>query len=100
MAKKKLTQEEIVHLSKLANLQLTEDEIEKFKSQFAETLDYVENLHELDTKDVLPTNHTTNLKDVFFEDGTECTRMFTQKEALQNAKNTKNGYVVVKRIME
>jgi Asp-tRNA(Asn)/Glu-tRNA(Gln) amidotransferase C subunit len=36
----------------------------------------------------------------FFEDGEKNMRGFSQKEALQNAKNTKNGQFVVKRIME
>ncbi len=95
-----LTKEDILHIAKLANITLQESEIEKYRTQLSETIKYVENLDELDTKGVEPTSHSTNVTNVFFEDGTECTRMFTQKEALQNAKNTKNGQFVVKRIME
>lgn len=95
-----LTKEDILHIAKLANLSLTDAEVEKYISQLTETIRYVENLDELDTKDVPPTSHSTNVTNVFFEDGTACTRMFTHEEALQNAKNTKNGQFVVKRIME
>ena len=100
MTKKDLTKEDILHLAKLANLTVSADKVEKYKDQFGETLSYIENLQELDTKDVEPTNHTTNLKDIFFEDGTENTRKFSAEEALKNAKKTKDGYFVVPRIME
>jgi aspartyl-tRNA(Asn)/glutamyl-tRNA(Gln) amidotransferase subunit C len=100
MSKPALTKENIVHLAKLANLKLTDEEIEKFKDQLGETLHYVENLHELDTKNVTPTNHTTNSKNVVFEDGEKCTRQFTQEEALKNAPQKKGNFFYVKRIME
>lgn len=100
MANKDLTKEDILHLAKLSNLTLDEKKVEKYKEQFGETLSYIENLQELDTSKVEPTNHTTDLKDVFFEDGTENTRKFSVDEALKNAKKTKEGYFVVPRIME
>lgn len=95
-----LTKEDILHIAKLANITLDDSEIEKYQKQLTETIHYVENLDELDTKDVKPTSHSTNVTNVFFEDGTKSTRTFTKEEALQNAKNTKNGQFVVKRIME
>lgn len=101
MAKHKdLTKEDILHIAKLANITLNDSEIEKYQTQLSETIHYVENLDELDTTNVQPTSHSTNVTNVFFEDGTANTRGFTQKEALQNAKNTKDGQFVVKRIME
>jgi aspartyl-tRNA(Asn)/glutamyl-tRNA(Gln) amidotransferase subunit C len=93
-----LSTKDIEHLAELANLQLNEEEIEKFKTQLTKTLAYVENLHELNVSDVSPTNHITNQKNVYFTDGTKCERMFTQEEALANAKETKNKLFVVKRI--
>ena len=94
-----LTREEIVHLAKLANLNLTDEEIEKFSKQLSETVQYVENLDELDTSKVNPTASTTKLRDVFFEDGMPSTRTFTPEEATKNAKNKKNNLFVVKRIL-
>ncbi|HRN70236.1 MAG TPA: Asp-tRNA(Asn)/Glu-tRNA(Gln) amidotransferase subunit GatC [Candidatus Woesebacteria bacterium] len=95
-----LTKADILHIAKLANLSLTDIEVEKYIIQLTETIHYVENLDQLDTNDVEPTSHSTNVSNVFFEDGTKNERGFTQEEALQNAKNTKNGQFVVKRIME
>jgi len=98
MEKKDLTKEDVLHLGELANLKLTDDEVEKITIKLSETLKYVENLHELDTKSISPTNEVTNQKDVFFEDGIACERMLTQDEALANAKEKRNKYFVVKRI--
>lgn len=101
MAKQKdLTKEDVLHIAKLANLQLDEKNIEKFRKQLTETLKYVENLDELDTKGIQPTSHSTNVTNVYFEDGTKNTRLFTQEEALKNGKKVKKGMFVVPRIME
>ncbi len=99
MVNKDLTKDDIVHLSKLASLQLSDEELELFQSQLTETLHYVENLHELDTKSIPPTNHTMDQKNVTFEDGTKSERKLTQEEALFNAKEKKNNLFLVKRIM-
>jgi aspartyl-tRNA(Asn)/glutamyl-tRNA(Gln) amidotransferase subunit C len=96
--KSELTKDDIIHLGKLANLQLNEEEMTSLQNQLSETLQFVENLHELDTENVAPTNHITNQKNIHFEDGTECTRMLTQDEALKNASEKKNKYFIVKRI--
>ncbi|KKQ37429.1 MAG: Aspartyl/glutamyl-tRNA(Asn/Gln) amidotransferase subunit C [Candidatus Roizmanbacteria bacterium GW2011_GWA2_37_7] len=96
---KDLTIEDVLHIAKLANLPISEDNIEMYRKQLSETISYVENLDELDTKNVVPTSHSTNLTNVYFEDGTKNERQFTQEEATQNAKNVKQGQFVVKRLM-
>lgn len=101
MAKKaQLTKDDILHIAKLANLTLSDEEVEKYMNQLSETIKYVENLDELDTSNVEPTSHSTNVTNVYFEDGKECTRMFSQEDALKNAKDTKKSQFVVNRIME
>lgn len=95
-----LTKEDVLHIAKLANLPIDDASIEKFRQQLTETLNYVENLDELDTKDVPPTSHSTDVTNVYFEDGTKNERQFTQEEALQNGKNTKRNMFMVPRIME
>ncbi len=99
MKKKILTKEEILHLAKLANLKLTEKEIEKYCKQLEETVEFVENLNELPTGKVKPTSQTTNLTNVFFADGEKSKRTFESAKATENAKSKKDGYFVVKRIM-
>ena len=94
-----LSKEEILHLAKLANLKLTNKEIINYQKQLEETLGYIENLQELDTDKILPTDHTVHSRNVYFKDGEKNTRNLTSEEALNNSKNKKNNYFVVKRIL-
>ena len=95
----KLTREEIIHLAKLANLTLNEDEIKKYQDQLSKTLEYISNLNELNTDNIPPTNQVTSLTDVYFPDGEKNKRLFLPDEAVKNAKNKKANYFVVKRIL-
>lgn len=96
----------MLHLAKLSALKLNDSEIEKIKSKLGEILDYIENLNELDTDKVEPTNHVVDLKNVGFNDPTSLdelrgasARKFTQEEALKNSKNKKGKFFTVKRIL-
>ncbi|CAN5192222.1 Asp-tRNA(Asn)/Glu-tRNA(Gln) amidotransferase subunit GatC [soil metagenome] len=95
-----LTKEDVLHIAKLANLPIDDASIEKFRNQLTETLNYFENLDELDTTNVAPTSHSTDVKNVYFEDGTQNERQFSQQEALKNGKHTKRNMFMVPRIME
>jgi len=94
-----LTRKEILHLARLANLYLADEEIEKYRRQLSETVNYVKNLSELNTDNVAATNQTTNLENVTFIDGEINERQLSQEEALSGTKQKKNGYFVVKRII-
>lgn len=96
---KKLSKDEVLHLAKLAGLTLSEEEIEKNSSQLAETIDYIKNLEELDTKDVQPTNSVVDLSNVTFEDGTENKRAFIHSEAVSNGKQVVGNAFMVDKIM-
>ena len=96
---KDLTRQDVLHIAQLANLPITDANVEMYRKQLSETISYVENLDELDTTNVEPTSHSTNLKNVFFKDGTKNERLFTQEQAMANAKIVKKGQFVVKRLM-
>lgn len=95
-----LSKKNIWHLARLSNITLSEEEVAKLEGTLGETIEYVKNLGELDTSSVSPTNDTTSLKNIYFEDGTQNSRSLSTEEALQNAKNIKSGAFVVPRIME
>ncbi len=88
----------VFHVAKLANLPLTEEEKKKFEKQLAETLDYVAQLEEIDTKGVEPTSQVTGLENVTREDVAKPS--FSQEEALSNTKSKHNGFFKVKAILE
>jgi aspartyl-tRNA(Asn)/glutamyl-tRNA(Gln) amidotransferase subunit C len=98
--KQKLTKDDVIHLANLVQLQLSEEEIEMFQDQFGETIDYIKNLEELDTKGVKETSHTGGTKNVSFKDGTTPSRTLSQSDATANANEKKDGYFIVPKILD
>lgn len=96
MSKSKLSKKQVKHIAKLAQLDLTEKEIEKFQKQLSDILDYVSQLDELDTTGVEPTSQVTGLENVFQEDETKPS--LTQKEVLSGAKEKQNNFFKIKKI--
>jgi aspartyl-tRNA(Asn)/glutamyl-tRNA(Gln) amidotransferase subunit C len=50
-----LTIQEVEHIARLARLQLTAEQKERYRGQLSTILDHIAKLQELDTKDVPPT---------------------------------------------
>jgi len=100
MANKKLTEEEVKHIAKLANLPLTENEVQQHQQQLSNILQYVEKLQELDTDEVEITSQVTGLTNVYRQDEVDEGRMLSQQEALSNTPESHNGYVVVPAVIE
>lgn len=96
----KLTKKDVLHVAKLANLQLSDEQVKKFEKQLSSVIDYVSKIQELNTKGVKETSQTTGLENVFREDKVETERVLSQEEALGNAKKTYNGFFVVKFVFE
>lgn len=65
---RKIDQEHVKKVAKLARLELTDAEVEEFSGQLSEVLDYVEKMNELDTRDVEPLAHCLPVSNVFRED--------------------------------
>jgi aspartyl-tRNA(Asn)/glutamyl-tRNA(Gln) amidotransferase subunit C len=91
---------DVAHIVALANLQITDAQKEKFSSQLSSVLGYISKIQSLNTEGVVETAQVTGLTNVFREDIIDEKRTFTQKEALQNAKRTHNGYFVVPAVFE
>ena len=51
-----LSKQEVKHISNLARLELSEDEVEKYREQLSNILEYFSMLQSLDTKGVAPTD--------------------------------------------
>ncbi len=80
----------IEHVAKTARLELTKDEVKAFLPQLREVLDAFSKLSEADTEGTEPSFQPVEMKDVLREDKvSEC---LSQKEALSNSPNTKDGY--------
>lgn len=95
---KSLSKEEILHLAKLAGLSLDNKEVEKYKAQLTETLDYIENLGQLKVGEKEPTASPVRNNNVSFEDGERNSRGLTPDQVFSNSKNKKNNFFKVKKI--
>ena len=78
-----ITREEVLHVARLARLELTEEEVERFREQLSAILDAVSKVSELDLADVPPTSHPLDLANAWDED--EPRRCLTLDEAFANA---------------
>ena len=63
-----ITREQVLHVARLAHLDLTEDEVEKFREQLSAILDAVSKVSELDLSDVPPTAHPLEIANAWAED--------------------------------
>lgn len=95
---KTLKKDDILHLAKLAGLTLDDKEVEKYQTQLIETLDYIENLKQLDVKGKDTTASLVKSQNVFFEDGEKNSRNLTLDQVFKNVKSKKGNFFKVKKI--
>ncbi len=63
-----ISKEQVLHVAKLAHLDLTEEELERFRGQLSAILEAVSKVSELDLADVPPTSHPLDLVNVWRDD--------------------------------
>jgi aspartyl-tRNA(Asn)/glutamyl-tRNA(Gln) amidotransferase subunit C len=59
-----LSKEDVLKVAKLARIELTDQEVEKFQGQLSGVLTYIEQLQAVDTDDVPETAQVTGLENV------------------------------------
>ncbi|HEX2382000.1 MAG TPA: Asp-tRNA(Asn)/Glu-tRNA(Gln) amidotransferase subunit GatC [Acidimicrobiales bacterium] len=63
-----ISRDDVLHVAKLARLELTEAELELFTPQLAAVLEHAADVEALDVADVPPTAHPYPLRNVFRDD--------------------------------
>lgn len=63
-----ITREEVLHVARLARLELADDEIERLTGQLSAILEAVSKVSELDLSEVPPTSHPLELVNVWADD--------------------------------
>jgi aspartyl-tRNA(Asn)/glutamyl-tRNA(Gln) amidotransferase subunit C len=63
-----LSRDQVLHVARLARLELTEEEVERFSAELSKVLDYVETISELDLADIEPTSHVVNVENALRAD--------------------------------
>lgn len=67
-AQQKLTEEEVRAIAELARLDLTDEEVSLYSEQLSEILAYFEQLQQVDTSDVDPTESVLPFRSIMRED--------------------------------
>ena len=97
--KEEFSKEDIEYISKLALLNLPEEEKEKFSHQLSNILSYFKKLNDLDTENIEPMTHPIEtLKNVFRKD--EVRASLSNEEALKNAQHKQDGFFKAPRILK
>lgn len=91
-----IQRETVQHVAKLARLELTEEEQERFTDQLGHILEYVEQLREIEPEGVV--THALSLTNVLRPDETRPS--LPREELLRNAPSVENGMFKVPRILD
>lgn len=94
----KFTKQDIFNISKLAKIELKEDEIKKFEEEISSILDFVSQLKEVDTKNIDPLSQVTGLENVMEED--KVIDGPGRDKLLKNVPQKDNGFIKVKKVFE
>ena len=92
-----VTLKDVEHIARLARLEFTRGEMEKFTHQLNEILAYVEKLNEIDTTDVEPLLHVFELNNVFRDD--QVKPSLPVDEVLMNAPAKKERFFKVPKVI-
>ena len=85
-------------VAKLARLQLTPEELDRYGKQLGAILDYIAKLEKLDVQDLEPLAHAVDTANVFREDVPRPS--LPRAAALQNAPEKNGDFFIVPKIVE
>jgi aspartyl-tRNA(Asn)/glutamyl-tRNA(Gln) amidotransferase subunit C len=88
-----IDREQLLHVARLARLELREDEVERLEAQLNDILAAVSKVSELDLSDVPPTSHPLDVVNVWEEDVPR--PCLTVEEALANAPEREGNFFKV-----
>lgn len=100
MVMAKLSKSDVSHVAKLANLKLSESELEKFLKQLSSIVDYIGELSEVDTKGTEPTSQTTGLVNVTRIDEVKANQTLPVSDAVSGTEHVHNNLFVVDAILK
>ena len=93
----KITQKELEHVTHLARLNLSDQELDTIRGQLDNILSYIDKLGELDTSGIEPTTHVFSVNNAFRED--IVTESLSRKKSLANAPQQNNESFQVPKII-
>ena len=94
----KLEREAVLHIAKLARVELSDAEIATFSEQLSEIIGHFDVLNIVDTEGIEPTAHTLPLRNVMADDASRPS--LAREDVLAMAPNTEAGYLRVRAVLE
>jgi len=94
-----IDKQQIEHIAKLARIELTEEEKEKFTNELSSVLDYVNQLNKVDTSKIEGISQVTGLENIIREDIEDKIRDKRYK-LLNEAPKRKGDYIQVPKVLE
>ena len=96
-----ISKEDVKQVAKLARIEVSSKEEEKFSKELTLILNYIDKLNEVDTKGVEPLDQVTGIKNVIRKDENPTTASKEDKERLiGQAPSNKKGFVKVKAVLK
>ena len=94
----KITESEVLHVARLARLNLEPELLARFQRELSSILDYMDMLKEVDTTGVEPTFHAHVLENALRDDSVSPSQ--SRQDALSNAPKVHNDAFVVPKVIE
>ena len=94
----KITEAEVERVAKLARIGVTPAEAKSLAGELDAIVGFVEQLQTVDIEGVEPTDQVTGLENVLRDDIVKPATQ-SRAELLANAPESKDGYIVVKRVL-
>ncbi len=66
-----LDREHVLHVARLARLELSDEEVERMAAELSRVLDHIERIRQLDLEEVAPTSHVVDVAGVLRADEPE-----------------------------
>jgi len=94
----KLTRDEVLHIAHLARIELKEEEVEKFRRELSEILNFVEKLNELDTEGIDPKFQMIPPENVLREDVPSLS--LPKEKVFMNAPESDGEFFIVPKVVK
>lgn len=84
-----LSSDQVLHVARLARLELTPEEVERFGGELSKVLDHIELIGQLELEDVPPTSHVVDVENALRAD--EPRPSMSVEQALASAPDPADG---------
>ena len=92
------TSAQVRHLASLVRIELTDSEVEEFRSELASILSHIDALSDIDTSGVPPTNNGADLLNIQDDDASR--PAMAREEILANAPQREDEYFRVHAVLD